>query len=60
VELSAGRTVIYRQFELGLDDLFFFNNKFGLLARRVAVLAATGFGRVEILGLGFSDAAHVL
>lgn len=52
--------MIYRQFELGLDDLFFFNNKFGLLARRVAVLAATGFGRVEILGLGFSDAAHVL
>ena len=52
--------MIYRQLKLRLDDLFFFNNKFCLLTRRVAVLAATGFGRVEILGLGFSDAAHVL
>lgn len=58
VIISAAHTVVGCQDKFWLQNRFFFNNLFSVVARRVTMLAATGFWRVKMAWERFSYTRH--
>lgn len=56
---AAAQAAIDGELEFRLHDLFFLDYHFRVVACSITVLAAAGFGRVEILRHWFFDSSHI-